>query len=203
MRALDEIKKLAKEASLKDFDCAAREACEHILKMEPSNDAFLFRLAESLLGLGLFSKAEAVLKLIEKVPDSKKWRVSLLRAEVAAGLHKIELANEFYREALSLKPERTYTWVFYAAFLAKQEKFEPAIKVLESCLAAKATGDRDEVFYLLGAYRMVLREYSRAREALERAICLANNNYPEAQQCLEDLEFLDSLSTQVGGDFRR
>ncbi len=188
---IESLKKLAREADKQGFDSIAVMLYRKVLETELSNDAFWFRLSDCLQALGRHSEALFAINKIREVPRPRVHQLAMLRAQIAEGMSDLVTAEAELRQAVTLNSESTVTWVFLASFLARHNKVREAIEVLRNASATAVTGDMDEVHYLLGEYLKATGDFSAAKQEFKIAITLAQNDYPLAQNGLNELDFWD------------
>ncbi len=180
---------LTPEVARGEFEVIMKEAVlagQRATELSPSNYAnwlALGRIYETLVPLGVEGSyqgaAQAYQKAAELNPSSPAIFLDRARLEVAA--KNTTQARNYINQALDLK--KTYTEaIFILAQLDSQTgNLAAAIKRSEEA-AALSTGD-PTIFFQLGFLRYQNSEWTRAAEALKRAVEL-NSNYANARYFL-------------------
>lgn len=180
---------LTPEVARGEFETIMKEAVlagQRATELSPSNYAnwlALGRIYETLVPLGVEGSyqgaAQAYQKAAELNPSSPAIFLDRARLEVAA--KNTTQARNYINQALDLK--KTYTEaIFILAQLDSQTgNVAAAIKRSEEA-AALSTGD-PTIFFQLGFLRYQNSEWTRAAEALKRAVEL-NSNYANARYFL-------------------
>jgi len=184
----DKLYERAKEADETNFSVAAVVLLEKFLMLQPQNNMAQFRYAQNLLRVGRLSDAEKQLLALSKHPLKKQWLVDLALGEIETTRGNLRKAEAYFREALEKNAESTVPSVYLAGALAHQERFEEACEVLSNAL--RAEGDLDELYLNLGNNKAALGDYASARKCYLRALEFSSEHYKDAEQALQDLDFL-------------
>ena len=146
----------------------------------------LFDYADALRRVGRNRDAHHVHDSIDPstVPEEKRWLVDLYRGQLYHDEGRYPQAESHFRSAITHHQSTTVPWVYLAASLVRQEKFEDAIAVLAG--AVELEGDRDEVYFNMAYAYRALGKLDDARDCLRKALAITPD-YPEAKETLADI----------------
>lgn len=105
-------------------------------------------------------------------------------------LNQPQLADQAFRNALSLKPKASDTLNNYGAFLYTQKRYDEAEKVLDRALADPLYSTPHFALYNLARVLQAKGEQTQARQALNRALQLVPD-YPPALLLLAQMDYQD------------
>lgn len=180
---------------------AALAAIECLHQLEPQNTFYGYIRGKSLRIVGRCKEAERL--LLEAHADF--WGKEIQSVEMALGdvfraTNRPLEAEKWYRRAVASAPNTTGPYVFLAGFLASQERFSEACKVLEQ--ATGASGELDEVHLNLALNWRALGDFERARAEALKAIQITPD-YEAAQRTLADIESAIRMREQYEIQVRR
>jgi type IV pilus assembly protein PilF len=164
------------------------------------------QLARNYVRDGKWEAAQRHLKAAQEI-DPKNAEVNELMAMVYANTGEMELADRYYRSAVSSSKseEKSRIRNNYAAFLYKQKEYAKAADELENVVTDVTYSNRALAFLNLGRCYIQLKEYSKAKVALDRAYQF-NQADPLLLLELTDVYFLQkeySKSQQFYDQFRK
>jgi tetratricopeptide (TPR) repeat protein len=180
-----------REAEKREETGYSRFLCERFLKDFPSDPEVLARLANDLIELAQYEKAEDTIEVAERVAPQVWMHVfAARRGHLLEAKGMFEQAESMFLRARDLKKKKTdATYLIFAANAAfKRGDLDRAIALEREAILCPE-GCIDEAYFNLGGLLLSLCRFDEAAECYREALRI-DPLYEIARKRLEDVELI-------------
>jgi tetratricopeptide (TPR) repeat protein len=161
----------------------------------PEHPGAMISLGVSLIEMARYNEAMRIFKkLISIVPPEKLHGCYVQLGHLNNEKGNLSKAVEYYEKAITVFSNQGYYFIYLGGALAKQGKFDEALKAHRKALRYKNV-DKDEAYLNIGLILRAKGKYNEAARYFKKAISI-DSNYVEAKVALADVESAMKVKTQ-------